>query len=347
MSDFTTDINGIAEQLNASLGTGDSGSSTPSSPSPTTDTPVSQATPASEAQTTESTSPVDDVIEVTFNDGTKEAIKRSELPNFVMRQKDYTRKTQEAAALRKKYETLEQNLPQIQEEIAYAQQMRQVTQSPEALLGYLVQQLGPEKALQSFAGLMQQNPGAYDPNDIPTYKEAEQLISKQMEEAYNRIQNLEQTFEQRLQERLQQSQQEVDYKRQEQEYATKFDSIIRKSFEEHPELEAVDLVEDVMRFKVSQKINNFIKINGAEPKFEQAAQWWNDAVKEQVNKLNEKFAAKRAASPLNNSIEPSGGNRPINVNTQAKSYYDPRSGQFDHESSLNDLAKRIQEISRL
>lgn len=341
--DFSPDLNGIAEQLNTAVG-GDSNVPTPSPSTPSTPEPTQSA--ATENVAPEST-PADDVIEVTFSDGTKEAIKRSELPNFVLRQKDYTRKTQQLAERAKKYEALEQNLPQIEAEIQYAQQMRQVTQNPEALLGYLVDQLGPQNALKAFAGLMQANPGAYDPNDIPTYQEAEQLISKKLEDAYNRIQGLEQTFEQRLEQRLREAQTQTDYKRQEQEYANKFDTVIRKSFEEYPELEAVDLVEDVMRFKVSKKIENFVKINGHEPQFEQAVQWWNDAVKEQVNKLNEKFAARKAASPLNNSIEPAGGNRPVSLNTQPKSYYNQKTGEFDHEASLNDLAKRIQEISRL
>lgn len=338
-------LNAIAEQLDAAIAT-DSSVSTPS-PSPANDTPVSQDTAATDIQTTESTPPVDDVIEVTFQDGTKEAIKRSELPNFVLRQKDYTRKTQEVSALKQKYQALEQSLPQIQEQLQFAEQMRQVTQSPEALLGYLVQQLGPQEAMRTFAGIMQQNPDAYDPNDIPTYREADELVNKKLSAYEQKIQQLEQSFEQRLHERFQQERQELEFKRQEQEYANRFDSLISKSFEEHPELQAVDLVEDVMRFKVSEKIKNYIKLNQEEPSFEQAAQWWNAAVKEQVNKLNEKFAAKKAASPLNNSIEPSGGNRPVGVNTQPKSYYNPKTGEVDTDAQLADIAKRLQEISRL
>lgn len=75
------DLNGIAEQLTAAT------SETPS-PSPsstvTPEAPTSAATPSAEPVST----PDDDAIPVTFSDGTVETIKRSELPNYVLRQKD-------------------------------------------------------------------------------------------------------------------------------------------------------------------------------------------------------------------------------------------------------------------
>lgn len=342
--DFTADLNGMAEQLNASI-SGDS-SPTQSSPQPTSDTPVSQATPASEAQTPVST-PQDDVIEVTFKDGTKEAIKKSELPNYLLRQRDYTQKTTQIAELRKKYQALEENAPRIREELEFAQQMRQATSDPAALFRYVVEQVGPQQAIQLLTGHMQQNPGAYDPNDIPTYREADELINSKVSAFERRLQEQEQQFEQKLESRVQQERQALEFERQKNEYASKFNSLIEKTFSDHPALKAIDLAEDIMRYRVSEKIKHFHAVNGYEPSFEQAAQWLQDSVKEQVSKLETEFNAKRQNSPLNNGIEPPGGNRPVGVNTQQRSYYDPRTGELDSDAQLKDIAARIASINRL
>lgn len=343
MSDF--DLNGLAEQLNSSLGSSDS-APVPSSQPSVSDTPVTSEVPASSSVETAST-PQDDIVEVTFPDGTKEAIKRSDLPNAVLRQKDYTRKTQELAQFRQRYQEFEQNAPRIRAELEFAEQMRQATQDPEALFKYVVEQIGPQKAIQLFSGQIQQNPGAYDPNDIPTYQEADKLIETKLSTYEKRLQEQEQRFTQQLEQRVAQERQALEFERQKNEYQNKFDSLITESFSTHPELRAIDLAEDIMRFRVATKIENFVKHNGYEPSFEQAATWLKDAVKEQVTKLETQFNAKRVNSPLNNSIEPAGGNRPVGVNTQAKSYYDPKTGQVDTDAQLRDLAARISQAGRL
>jgi hypothetical protein len=348
MSDLNVDLNGIAEQLNSAVSAGDSGNPSPA-PSTPSATPDSQTPPASVSSATDST-PNDDVIEVPFPDGTKETIKRSELPNYLMRQRDYTKKTQEIAKFRQQYEAFEQNAPLIREQLEFAQQMRELTANPQALLSHLVQTLGPQEAFKAFSGLVQQQQ-EYDPNDIPTYQEADQLIDKRMNtrlsEMEKRYQELEQKFQQSLEQGVDSKIQKLEFERQKNEYANKFDTLVSKSFSENPQLQAIDLVEDVMRFKVASKIENYVRLNGAEPTFEQAATWWNDAVKEQVTKLETQFAAKRANSPLNNSIEPAGGNRPVNVNTERKRYYDKASGRFDEDGLLKDLTARLSNLDRL
>jgi hypothetical protein len=339
------DLNGIAEQLNASLSADSPAPVVPSQPS-LSDTPETPTAPASVQGDTAST-PQDDVIEVTFKDGVKQAVKRSELPNYMLRQEDYTRKTTQLAELRKRYEALEQNAPRIREELEFAQQMREAVSDPEALFKYVVEQLGPQKAIQLFSGQVQKNPGAYDPNDIPTYKEADDLINNKLSAYEQKLQAQEQAFERKLEERVIAERKALEFERQKTEYASKFNTLIEKSFNENPGLKAIDLAEDLMRFKVVEKIKNFERLNGYEPPFEQAAQWLQDAVKEQVTKLDNEYGARRANSPLNNGIEPPGGNRPVNVNTQRRSYYDEKTGQLDTDTQLKDLEAQIRNLSRL
>jgi hypothetical protein len=335
------DLNGIADQLSALESTPD----TSPSPSTTSDTPASLATPASGA--TPVSTPEDDVIEVTFKDGTKEAIKRSELPNAILRQRDYTHKTTQVAELRKKYEQLEQNAPRIREELEFAQQMRQATSDPAALFRYVVEQVGPQEALKLMTGHMGQNPGAYDPNDIPTYKEADDLIQSKFSTFEEKLAAQEQLFNERLEARVMQERQALEFERAKNEYASKFNSMIEKSFTDNPALKAIDLSEDILRYKVSQKIQNFQKLNGYEPTFEQAAQWLQDSVKEQVGKLETEFSGRQKNSPLNNGIEPPGGNRPVGVNTQQRSFYYEKTGELDSDAQLKEIAARIAGLNRL
>lgn len=338
------DLDGLAEQLQNA----DSATPQDSSPSPEVSTPTTQETsPVEVTPQTVDTEPQDDVIEVTFKDGTKETIKRSELPNYVLRQQDYTRKSQQLAEVRKKYEKLEQNAPFIREQLEFAQQMRQATQDPQALFRYVVEQLGPENAIKAFTGLVQQNPAAYDPNDIPTYGDADKIINDRLKPYEQRFTELEQRFQQRLEERLQEARLQERLEAQQADYETRFSKLINEQLDEHKALKAVKRMPDILRYETAMKIQQFMAENGSEPTFEQAATWIKEEVQDQLKQLQSEFAAARAASPLNNGIEPAGGNRQVTLNTERKSHYNRKTGELDSDSLLNDLAAQLQGIDRL
>jgi hypothetical protein len=339
MSDFNLD--GLAEQLSA-----DSEVQTPS-PSVETSTPVAETSAPAETTLPTTDTTVDDVIEVTFPDGTKEPIKRSELPNYVLRQRDYTKKSQQIADIRKKYEQLEQNAPAIRQRLEFAQMMEQTLQNPAQLFELAVQRMGPENAVKYFMQKVGQVPQAYDPNDIPTYKEAEELMAHKLSAYEQRMQQMEQEFNDKLEQRLSQKTLEDKSVAERDMYKAKFDNLISEQLANNEVLTAVDNIDDIIRFKALTKIRAYTSEHGYEPSFEQAAQWIQGAVKEQLTKLESKFGAIKAASPLNNGIEPSGGNRPVSVNTERKSYYNTKTGQGDWDNLLTDLAKQFDGVGRL
>lgn len=322
----------------------------------TVETSVNTTEPTSETLTpspeaTSSEAPAggteDDVIEVAFSDGTKEPIKRSELNKYVLRQKDYTRKMQELASTRKKYEALEQNLPAIKARLEFAEQMQQVAQNPAVLFQYALEQVGPENAIKMLTQMAQQNPGAYDPEDIPTYKDAEQMIQAHVGTVQQRLEQLERQTAERIQRSIQEARAAQEWETQAKTYEKKFNEAIDQVLTEFKPLKGLKHMPDVLRYETAKKVDNYIKLNGEEPTFEQAALWLQEAAKEQMATLEAEFAQAKAANPLNNSIEPPGGARQVSVNTGGKTYYNSKTGQTDWDALLSDVGNRLKGVGQL
>lgn len=309
------------------------------------DTTTLETAPAQEtipSGTTETEA--DDSIEVTFQDGTKEAIKKSELHNYVLRNKDYTKKLQALSETRKKYEALEQNIPVIKQQLQFAQQMQQ---NPQAVFQYAVEQLGPENAVALFKQMVQGSPEKFDPLDIPTYQDAEQMISGRLSEYEQKLLEVEQRTQAKIQQSIQEARNQQEFESRRNTYQSQFDEAINKVLADHKPLKGIKHMPDMLRFETAKKVENYIKLNGEEPSFEQAAEWLQAAAKEQMSTLEAEFATAKANSPLNNGIEPPGGNRPVSVNTEAKSYYNPKNGQTDWDSLLKDMSGQLSNIGRL
>jgi len=258
-----------------------------------------EATPAQTPQATEAKS--DTLIEVTLPDGTTQKLPVDELKKGYMRQADYTRKRQAEAQAQQQFQ---QQVQLVLQEAARRQQMMEQFLSDRAALERYIQQQFPNQPQQP----------EFDPTEIATVEQAQQVAQRQLadfqEQLAVHLQQMQQAFDQKVQTATQ----ELEDRRETAAYATVINQHLAKIFQENPLLEAVDNIEDLLRWQVYQTKPQTI---------EQTLEAFSHAAKQQAEKLNARFnevTKKQVVQKqklLQNNIEPPGGS---GVQPQPSSY---------------------------
>jgi hypothetical protein len=245
--------------------------------------------PASAAAAPSATPAVNDGIEVEFEPGKVQKLTKDEIKAGMLRQADYTRKTQELATLRKQAEEAVAVSQKITEE---REQLRQVLSDPRALM-YLAQQQ-----------LAQQQGPQFDPEAPASMGAIAQLAQQNQAQLQQYLAQIEQGMGTAAEQAKQAAVDEVVGRIETAKHSETINAKLATIYETNPVLQSVPEIEDVIRYRVSQMqpatideaLKAFEKVSG-----EVAAamgEKFNNARKEQV-------IAKQKL--VDGGIEPPGG----------------------------------------
>lgn len=251
-------------------------------------------TPAQQETLAEGNLP--DTTKVKLGDGSE--ITLGELRQGHLRHADYTRKTQELAQQRTQFTTaLQQAQRELQDReaqtMAWLQQEQNVIQLAEKITGKPIGQI--LQALQT---------PQVDPNEIATVGQAQHYAQQQVVQMQAQLDALKQEFERRTQEQIQQATSELQTRNEAAQYTTKINSTVASLFEEHPILNAVEGMEDVLRFKVYQR--QPANVDEALSIFKEEASKQATKLESQFQELQKTKIANKEKL-LSGGIEPPGG----------------------------------------
>lgn len=275
--------------------------STPSTPA--ADTPVDAATaaPAADGQASPKVIALAEDALVEFEDaGQKRQITLKEFREGQMRLQDYTRKTQETAALRKQTEAAQQAWQQQQAQ--REQQLLAELSKPEVIL-----QLAERATGKPISQLLKQlEQPAADPNGIVTIGEAQKLVQTQAQQLQAQMQRQIEAARVQAAQEMQQATQELLTQRDAADFSIKLQDHLQGIFKEHKILSAVDGMEDLLRYKVYQR---------QPATLEEAYAAFNEEAGKQVEKLNAQWTELNKQQlaqqqKLKQGIEPPGGTAP-------------------------------------
>lgn len=210
-----------------------------------------------------------------------------------LRQEDYTRKTQEAAELKKAAQAVLQQSQQWKQE---REALKEFLQNPQMVAEYL-QQIGGQPPVQP------QQP-QIDPNGVLTAQEAEMLVQQRLAQLAQAQQHELQEVRNWAQQEIQSTIAQVENIRETGAYAKEIDTHLKSVFAEHPLLNSIEAAEDLIRWKVYN----------LQPKtIEETKELFSKVAKEQVDKITAAYndynkrniVAKQKL--VTNNIEPPGG----------------------------------------
>lgn len=330
------DFGAIAAQIqqatsDGTVNTPPSGGTPASAPAaPSAPASAAPAAPAPGQAASGNPNPAEDLIEVQFKDGRVEKIARADLPNAVLMQRDYTKKTQELAEQRKQFEPIAQAY---QELTAERQQVAQLFQNPQLLAQFIQKQYGPQ-FVQALQALNQPDPlAAVNSDDVVTAQQAALIAQRQAEQQANalvevvqqRLQELEQRFTEKTNVSVQAGMKQLEDSQEIAAQMKVFDAHVANLLNEHPILQAMPEMEDAIRFRVIQR----------EPSSpEEAKKFLTEEVERQAKAFESKFtelqkqAIAGKAKLTSHGIEPPGGQ---GVQPEPKNYKTPK-GETDWKS---------------
>jgi hypothetical protein len=209
---------------------------------PSTETaPVSQ--PSGEAPKVPATSapasdkPVVDGIDVEFEPGKVQRLTKQEIKDGWLRQADYTKKTTEAAEMRKQAEAV---LARGQQMEAEREQLRQVLSNPQALMYLAQQQLAEAQGPQ------------FDPNAPVNMGQVSQLAEYNAQQLQAHLQQMELNSQALAEEARNAAVQEVTNRLETAKYTESINATLSDVYKEYPILKSVPEMEDIIRFRVAQ-----------------------------------------------------------------------------------------------
>jgi hypothetical protein len=259
-------------------------------PTPVSDTPTPLA--LEDAKTYLWTNPVT---------GAQEPKTGKEIKAGWMLQSDYTRKTQEAAALRKQLD------PYIQER----EQVVQLLRDPSQYLQFAQQHLGPQavqQLIQALAGSQAPQQPQFDPNGIATVGQAQTLAEQIAQQHIASVQQQIAALQQQLQTAVTGAKQELRDEQEVKGYNEQINPVIKAVFDSNPILSVVPNAEESIRWEVLQ-----MQRRGEITNVAQAVQAFRDVGARHASALNTKFQELQKAqlasqhSLVTNGIEPPGG----------------------------------------
>jgi hypothetical protein len=253
-----------------------------------------------------------DTTQVKLADGSVTTL--GDLRQGNLRHADYTRKTQELAQQRQQ---LAGAVQQAQRDLEAREQATMAWLQDENNLLSLIEQTTGKPIRQIMQALQGQQS---DPNEIATVGQAQQYAQQQMQQVQKQIEQLKQDALKQTRAEISAATRELKTQQETAQYSTKLVSTIANIFEEHPILNAVEGMEDVLRFKVHQRQPATI---------EEAVEFFKDEAGKQATRLNERYESLnkvKAANKeklLSGGIEPPGGTAPQQAPTKFKSLKDP------------------------
>lgn len=339
------DFGAIAAQVTQAMNDGTT--STPPAGGTPESAPAAAAAPAASPDgqaASGNPNPAEDLIEVQFSDGRVEKIARKDLPNAILMQRDYTKKTQELAEHRKQFEPIAQAYQQL---AAERQQVSQLFQNPQLLAQFINSQYGPQ-FVQALQAMNQPDPlAAVQGGDVVTAEQAAIIAQRQAEAQANalvqavqgRLQELEQRFEQKTAASVQQGVTQLEQSQAIAAQMKVLDAHVANIFTENPILSAVPEMEDAIRFRVIQR-------NPSDEK--EAMKMLTEEAQKQVKALETKFTELQKQSVANkqrltsHGVEPPGGQ---GVQPEPKSYT-KKDGSLDWKSLGSSAADYLNQRQR-
>jgi hypothetical protein len=271
---------------------------------PSGEAPAVAATPAPVSD-----KPVVDGIDVEFEPGKVQRLTRQEIKDGWLRQADYTKKTTEAAEMRKQAEAVMARGQQMEAE---REQLRQVLSNPQALMYLAQQQLAEAQGPQ------------YDPNAPVNMGQVSQLAEYNAQQLQAHLQQMELNSQALAEEAKQAAVQEVTNRLETAKYTESINATLSDVYKEYPILKSVPEMEDIIRFRVAQsKPADIAEANKA---FIRIGAEVAKSVKESFAAVNkEQVIAK--TNLVNGGIEPPGGAAVPSVAPQP--YRDAKSNTID------------------
>jgi len=301
------DFGQISQQVSEYLKNPDSG--TAETPTPASDSPVEAATPAPDGAPAPAgqAPPPEPMVEVDFGNGKVEKLTAKQIKEGWLRQQDYTKKTQELAEHRKQLEPIATAYQKAMEE---REQIKELLSDPRALMYLLQQQVAAQGPVM-------------DPNEPITAGQAQQYLSAQAQQLQQRIEQLEQKLVKGVNETRQVAAQEAQDLIETARHAESINATISSIYEEHPVLQSVPEMEDLMRWRVAQRKPQTI---------EEANTAFKEVGAELAKAINDKFVALNKQQVVTqqklvtHGIEPPGGAGP---QPSPESFRDPKTGAVD------------------
>lgn len=238
-------------------------------PSLTQDNPALQ-TPQGEQPAT---------FEVDLGNGQKETLTAEQIRELRangLRQADYTRKTQELAQQRQQAEAM---LQQLRNEQA---QIQQVLSNPQALMYLAQQQLASQ-------------PAPLDPNAPLTVGQLQQTVQAIQQQLQQSQLQVAQQTEQLVQDRLQTA-----------NYAESINSTLGELYTQHPVLKLTPETEDILRYRVAQKLTDTSTLDDAIVAFKAEAATLAQAYDSYYTQRQQSQQAQRAALAATGTEAPGG-----------------------------------------
>lgn len=216
-----------------------------------------------------------------------------------MQHGDYTKKTQEAATLRKQLE------PYIQER----EQVAQILRDPSQYLQFAAQHLGPQAVQQLIQALASQATGQqaqqqFDPNAIATLGQAQSLAEQQAAQLQAQIAQMQH----QLQQTVNSAKQELRDEQEVKGYNEQITPVIKAVFDANPILSVVPNAEESIRFEVlgMHRRGEITSVAQAAQAFRDIGQKHANAVAAKYQELQKAQLASQQAL-VTGGIEPPGG----------------------------------------
>lgn len=303
MSDEYGSLNDASTAAMASLETGMD--STPEVDTPAPD-PVSAAPDSAPATTPEMNIPefkgTRHKVKVR---GTEEEVEYDELLKGYSRQADYTRAKQELAEQAKAVQAMEQ-------QIAAAQQQLQQVYGQDPLIAQAAQVAESygvpfSQALQAVVQMQAQQSNQLpemDANEIATVSQAQAIAEQRLAAMQQQMATLAEQMQGWTQQQIQAAKSEIQTSQQSQAYASDINTTLGQIFEQNPILNAVEGMEDILRFKVYQA--DPATVEEAKDLFVRFAQEQAEKIQSQFTELTKsRIATKQKLAT--GGIEPPGG----------------------------------------
>lgn len=288
--------------------------------------------------------------------GNGQIVPARELKGGGYRLADYTRKTQETAALRKEAEQVLQQAQQAQQLLEERQRVGQFLESPEHVMRYALESWGPQAVIQQLQasglslGQAQQAvaeavaapavPGPQAPGQGPvaTVADLQQSVAYLQHQLRQQQATYQQEAAAQTQQQVQQAVQALEDAKALSAYEQAVDGHIAQLLASDPFLQATPYAADVFKFKVMQ---------AAPQSYEELQAILQTEAQAQVAKYRQaaehhlKRSALAAAPPVP-AIEPPGGAAPT---PSAPNFFDA-SGKADWKALNNSVTAFLQQSAR-
>jgi len=243
-------------------------------PAPADSTPaLPNAESTSSAPPPAADAATEQLFEVKIN-GQVEKVPLKELLSGYSRHQDYTRKTQALA----------------QREAEWNNRIQQYEQAFQEIYEFLSDRERLRQYLESLGAEQQQT----DPSELATHSD----LQKQIEMVQQRNQLL-------MMQQLQEMEQRLRVEQLTGEFSKQIDAKIQGIFQKYPDLKGIRGIERQLRFEVAQRQPQ--SLDDALQAFEEVA----EALHADLTNVIKQKTVQASSSPLNNGIEPAGGQGPM------------------------------------